>query len=161
MIQRSRYRNWKCVPRFLSIHHHLTRFDEISNTSAPSFLHSILNCLHKHDFHFFGGHKIDSLCSLAAEDRSEMLEKWLSLTFSGNGPWSCCSHRLELTVKNFAGKLMKLITRNVGFTNCRFIIRLHQKTALTQTVFLCLWFSASLTYINNCPTRCNIKQFIY
>ena len=26
---------------------------------------------------------------------------------------------------------------------------------------LCLWFRASLIYINNCPTRCNIKQSIY
>jgi len=28
-------------------------------------------------------------------------------------------------------------------------------------VFLCLWFRASLIYINNCPTRCNAKQPIY
>ena len=27
--------------------------------------------------------------------------------------------------------------------------------------FLYLWFHASLTYINNCPTRCNTKQSIY
>ena len=27
--------------------------------------------------------------------------------------------------------------------------------------FLCLWFRASLIYINNCPTRCNTKQSIY
>jgi len=26
---------------------------------------------------------------------------------------------------------------------------------------LCLWFRASLMYINNCPTRCNTKQSIY
>ena len=26
---------------------------------------------------------------------------------------------------------------------------------------LCLWFRASLTYINNCLTRFNTKQFIY
>ena len=26
---------------------------------------------------------------------------------------------------------------------------------------LCLWFCASLIYINNCPTRCNRKQSIY
>ena len=26
---------------------------------------------------------------------------------------------------------------------------------------LCLWFRASLIYINTCPTRCNTKQFIY
>jgi len=26
---------------------------------------------------------------------------------------------------------------------------------------LCLWFCASLLYINNCPTRCNTKQSIY
>jgi len=25
----------------------------------------------------------------------------------------------------------------------------------------CLWFRASLIYINNCPTRCNAKQSIY
>ena len=28
-------------------------------------------------------------------------------------------------------------------------------------VILCLWFRASLIYINNCPTRCNTKQSIY
>ena len=27
--------------------------------------------------------------------------------------------------------------------------------------FSCLWFRASLIYINNCPTRCNTKQSIY
>jgi len=26
---------------------------------------------------------------------------------------------------------------------------------------ICLWFHASLIYINNCPTRCNTKQPIY
>ena len=26
---------------------------------------------------------------------------------------------------------------------------------------LCLWLRASLIYINNCPMRCNTKQFIY
>jgi len=26
---------------------------------------------------------------------------------------------------------------------------------------LCLWFRATLIYINNCPTRCNTKQSIY
>ena len=25
----------------------------------------------------------------------------------------------------------------------------------------CLWFRASLIYINNCPTKCNTKQSIY
>ena len=28
-------------------------------------------------------------------------------------------------------------------------------------LILCLWFSASLIYVNNCPTRCNTKQCIY
>jgi len=28
-------------------------------------------------------------------------------------------------------------------------------------MFLCLWFRASLIYINNCPTRCNTKQSVY
>ena len=27
--------------------------------------------------------------------------------------------------------------------------------------FLCIWFRASLTYIDNCLTRCNTKQSIY
>ena len=30
-----------------------------------------------------------------------------------------------------------------------------------QVLCLCLWFRASLTCINNCPTRCNTKQSIY
>jgi hypothetical protein len=28
-------------------------------------------------------------------------------------------------------------------------------------LLLCLWFRASLIYINNCPTRCNTKQSVY
>ena len=28
-------------------------------------------------------------------------------------------------------------------------------------IFLCIWFRASLIYINTCPTRCNTKQSIY
>ena len=30
-----------------------------------------------------------------------------------------------------------------------------------RKLLLCLWFRASLIYINNCPTRCNTKQSIY
>jgi len=30
-----------------------------------------------------------------------------------------------------------------------------------EVVLLCLWIHAPLTYINNCPTRCNTKQSIY
>ena len=32
---------------------------------------------------------------------------------------------------------------------------------LIVRIILCLWFRASLIYINNCPTRCNTKQPIY
>ena len=35
------------------------------------------------------------------------------------------------------------------------------KTVKTSVAILCLWFRASLIYINNCPTRCNTKQSIY
>jgi len=28
-------------------------------------------------------------------------------------------------------------------------------------LILCLWFCASLIYINNCPTRCKTKQFFF
>jgi len=34
-------------------------------------------------------------------------------------------------------------------------------TDKTSYQVLCLWFRASLTCINNCPTRCNTKQSIY
>ena len=36
----------------------------------------------------------------------------------------------------------------------------NTKAYLTKC-FLCLWFCASLIYINNYPTRCNTKQSIY
>jgi len=32
---------------------------------------------------------------------------------------------------------------------------------IKHNCILCLWFRASLFYINNCPTRCNTKQSIY
>ena len=35
-----------------------------------------------------------------------------------------------------------------------------QQDATEYSFFLCLWFRASLIYINNCPTRCNTKQSI-
>ena len=35
----------------------------------------------------------------------------------------------------------------------------HRRT--TELPILCLWFRASLIYINNSPTRCNTKQSIY
>jgi len=38
-------------------------------------------------------------------------------------------------------------------------IRLAQELCTSE--FLCVWFRASLIYINNCPTRCNTKQSIY
>jgi len=41
------------------------------------------------------------------------------------------------------------------FTRCKY---LH---GLRTRCILCLWFRASLNYINNCPTRCNTKQSIY
>jgi len=44
---------------------------------------------------------------------------------------------------------------------------LHQHKARENSActlhhtFLCLWFRASLIYINNCPIRCNTKQSTY
>ena len=34
-------------------------------------------------------------------------------------------------------------------------------SAEKRQLLLCLWFRASLIYINNCPTRCNTKRSIY
>jgi len=36
-----------------------------------------------------------------------------------------------------------------------------QSSGKNWSCVLCLWFRASLIYINNCPTRCNTKQSIY
>jgi len=36
-----------------------------------------------------------------------------------------------------------------------------QEVCCVLCTILCLWFRASLIYINNCPTRCNTKQSIY
>jgi len=35
---------------------------------------------------------------------------------------------------------------------------LFGRSGETSDTVLCLWFRASLIYINNCPTRCNTKQ---
>jgi len=37
----------------------------------------------------------------------------------------------------------------------------YRAWAVSTKSILCLWFRASLIYINNCPTRCNTKQSIY
>ena len=39
-------------------------------------------------------------------------------------------------------------------------INTNISTVISRRI-LCLWFRASLIYINNCPTRCNTKQSIY
>ena len=40
-------------------------------------------------------------------------------------------------------------------------VRKKKKSRLGHECLLCLWFRASLFYINNCPTRCNTKESIY
>ena len=35
------------------------------------------------------------------------------------------------------------------------------QSKFNKNSILCLWFRASLIYINNCPTRCNTNQSIY
>ena len=47
----------------------------------------------------------------------------------------------------------RLLTKLISFT-CRLFIA-------TVKVILCLWFRASLIYINNCPRRRNTKQSVY
>ena len=46
------------------------------------------------------------------------------------------------------------------YLRCRFY-RHFNATLITLKIILCLWFRAKLIHINNCPTRCNTKQFIY
>jgi len=41
------------------------------------------------------------------------------------------------------------------------ILHTEHGESLKSRTFLCLWFTASLIYINNCPTRRNTKQSIY
>ena len=40
-------------------------------------------------------------------------------------------------------------------------VRCYQHSGQIFCCILCLWFRASLIYINNYPTRCNTKQSIY
>jgi len=58
--------------------------------------------------------------------------------------------------------MRSLIALSVPMHNYTF---LHWTTGATvDTVsfwILCLWFRASLIYVNNCPTRCNTNQSIY
>ena len=106
MRQRTSQLSEKCVPRPLSTYHHLTRFGEMSNTSASSFLHSILNCLHKHDSHnnFFCA-KLNIL-SASQQMIDQICQKSYSCyTFGGNYPRSCCNQRLELKVEYFVRKI--------------------------------------------------------
>ena len=42
-----------------------------------------------------------------------------------------------------------------------FTLRLHTYFRIIIVIILCLCFRASLIYTNNCPTRCNTKQFVY
>jgi hypothetical protein len=44
----------------------------------------------------------------------------------------------------------------------RFDTELEAASSSEETLhILCLWFRASLFYINNCPTRCNTMQSTY
>jgi hypothetical protein len=49
-------------------------------------------------------------------------------------------------------------TRTNQYTNAKIMFL---RTLCNNSDILCLWFRASLIYINNCPTRCNTKQSIY
>ena len=50
-----------------------------------------------------------------------------------------------------------LVQSSYLHVNCN----IRQLYVQTHYIFLCLWFRASLLYINNCPTRCNTNQSIY
>ena len=47
-----------------------------------------------------------------------------------------------------------------GFRTKKSVIHFENEVTYFMFIF-CLWFRASLIYINSCPTRCNTKQSIY
>ena len=58
------------------------------------------------------------------------------------------------------------MTKLIGGFRSRKIVKSAWNLCLSEyyikhKCILCLWFRASLFYINNCPKRCNTKQSIY
>ena len=73
-----------------------------------------------------------------------------TLSFIENGSYIC-----EVYV------LCSLIAQDSKLLGCDSVAFGGVKPTFIRTAILCLWFSASLIYINNCLTRRNTKQSIY
>jgi len=82
-----------------------------------------------------------------------------NMRFKGKGSYKYLLYLIYLVVKlrdNASLQLQQLlaITHKLKTTNQHLRLKLFLQ-------MLCLWFRASLIYINNCPTKCNTKQSIY
>ena len=63
------------------------------------------------------------------------------------------------TVRQYLSKKYKEVSRLIRGSQSLNIYKTMYKYKIS--LILCLWFRASLIYINNCPTRCNTKQSPY
>ena len=68
------------------------------------------------------------------------------------------------SLKNQVGGLARALQVFQVMFRCFFFFFANLRRAISllgEVSMLCLRFRASLIYINNCPTRCKTKQFIY
>jgi len=73
--------------------------------------------------------------------------------------YETCLRGLYVSTKQGFGLDVRL--RSSNGTGHKGWIQVHPKRRRLSIHILCLWFHASMIYINNCPTRYNTKQSIY
>jgi len=77
-----------------------------------------------------------------------------SLCFVCSPTHFCVEYKIQMKCTSVCIHLSSIIVFSFSQWFC---VPLYILTLL----ILCLWFHASLIYINNCPTRCNTKHCIY
>ena len=82
-----------------------------------------------------------------------------NMRFIGKGAYKYLLYLVYLVVKLVDNTSLQL-QQVLAVTHKLKTINQHLRLKLFLQM-LCLWFRASLIYINNCPTRCNTKQSIY
>ena len=76
-------------------------------------------------------------------------------------PWKRAQCCLELTIFSILTVMCHYIEVKQMKPLQLILGSLHFVVCVQNILILCLWFLASLIYINNCPTRCNTKQSVY
>jgi len=92
--------------------------------------------------------QVESVAKLLSGDKSSLIQEPPTAENEGICGVACCSP--------------SQYTRPESSKTTRSKFRTSQRFPSYFSMFiLCLWFRASLVYINNCPSRCNTKQSIY